>query len=143
MLAVNQLEKCAIRNRAGHVAQLGQPMETQLPHAREVAFPERRPRDDLSEQLERALPISAENRQTDDRRVRPDVRLDLCAKPGERFMHLDRRPIAAAFVEHVGRECRQAFLSSWIVGRAATNEQHERDQRHLQVANGPYAKPTR
>ena len=55
MRAVEQLEERAVGDGAGHVAQLRQPVQPQLPHAREVVLPQRRTHDDVGEQRERAL----------------------------------------------------------------------------------------
>ena len=50
MRAVEQLQERAIGDRAGHVAQLGQPVQPQLADAREVGLAQRRADDDVGEQ---------------------------------------------------------------------------------------------
>ena len=114
MRAVEQPEERAIGDRAGHVAQLRQPMQPQLPDAHEVRFAQRRPRDHVGEQ---PRPRSAKRLSAvtlSERRVGADVGVELRAEPRERLVHLDRRAIAAAFVEHVGGERREPVLARRI-----------------------------
>ena len=139
MRAVKQFEKRAIGDRGRHVAELGQAMQPELAHAGEVGVAQRRPGDHVGEQLQCARGEAAEHGDAGDGRVRSDVGVELRAEPRERLVHLDRRAIAAAFVEHVGGERREAFLAGRIGGGAAADEQRERDQRHLGVVHGPDA----
>ena len=139
MRAVEQPEKRAIGERAGHVAQLRQAVQPQLPHAREVVLAQRRAHDDVGEQAERALREAAENGDARHRRVGSDVGVELRAEARERFVDLDRGSLAAPFVEHVRRDRGEAVLAGGIGRRAAAYEQRERDERHLRVAHRPDA----
>ena len=84
---------------------------------------------------------AAEDGDAGDGRVRADVGVELRAEPRERLVHLDRRTIAAAFVEHVGGDRGEAVLAGGIGRSAAADQQRERDQRHLRVVHGPDAQP--
>ena len=137
MRAVQQPHERAVGDRAGHVAQLRQPVQPQLADAREVGLGKRRARPTMSAEQRRA-PRSANRveRRHAERASRPSrCRMSSCAPIArERLVHLDRRPIAAALVEHVGGDRRQPLLAGRIVGGAAADEQHERDDRHRSMA---------
>ena len=93
------------------------------------------PRDHVGEQRAAPRPakrLSAVTRQQ--RRVGPDVGVELRAEARQRLVHLDRRAAAAALVEHVDGQRRQTFLAGRIVGRAAPQQQHERHDRNRRVA---------
>jgi hypothetical protein len=143
MRAVEQLQKRAVRDGARHVAQLHQAMHAQLPHAREILLAQRRTHDDVGQDAERAIGEAAEDRRAEDDRVRSDVGVEMRAEPRERLMHLDGGSIAAALVEHVGRNRGQPFARRRIRRRAASHEQHHRDERHLRVIHGPHPEAVR
>jgi hypothetical protein len=137
MLPVEQLQERAIGERAGHVAQLREAVQPQLADPREIVVAQRRPRDDVREQRQHRLREAAEHGDAHHGRVGADVGVELRAEPRQRFVDLNRRPIAAALVEHVGRHGRQSVLTGGIRGRAATNQQREGDERHLCMPDGP------
>ena len=115
MRAVQQPDERAIGDRAGHVAQLRQPVQPQLAHAREVVLSQRRPRDDVGEQRERRAAANRLRTVTlATRRVGADVGVELRAEARERLVHLDRGAVAAALVEHVGGHRGQAVLARRI-----------------------------
>jgi hypothetical protein len=137
--AVHEFQKGAVGDGAGHVAHLRQPVQPQLPHPREIRFTQRRSHDDVGEEIEGAAREAAEDGDARDRRVRADVGIELRAETRERFVHLDRRTPAAAFVEHVGGDRGEAVLPGRIRRGAAADQQRERHERHLRVAHGPHA----
>ncbi len=140
MRAVDQPQERAIGDGAGHVAHLRQAVQPQLPYAREIALAQRGADDHVRQDRERALGESAEDGDAGDRRVRSDVGVELRAEARQRLVHLDRRTIAAALVEHVGGDGSEPFLARRIRRGAAPDEQRERDERHTRMGHGPHAK---
>ena len=83
--------------------QLQQPVQAQIADAIELALLEARPdRPCRATSSRPRAEIPLERRQAEHRRVVADVGVELRADPRQRFVHVERRPIAAALVEHVG-----------------------------------------
>ena len=141
MLAVEQPQEGAVGDGRRHVAELRQAVQAQLPHARHIVIVHRRPDDDVGEQRQGAVREPGEDGEAGDDAVRPDVGVELRAEPRERLVHLDRRSIAAALVEHVGGDRGQAVFPGGVGRGAAADQQRERHERHLRVARGPHAQP--
>ncbi len=91
-VTVQQPGKHAIGHDAGHVAELDQPVQAQLPHADEVRVGKRRPHHHAGQQFEAAAGKPAERRQADKRGIRADVGVELRADPRDLLVHLDGRP---------------------------------------------------
>ena len=143
MVAVQQLQKGPVRDGPRHVAKLGEAMEPQLAHAIEIRFAQRRPDDDVRQQRERAIGEPAQHGRADDDRVRSDIGVELRADSRERLVDFDCRAVAAPFVEHVGRRRGETVPARRIGGRAAAHEQHQRNDRHLRMSDGPQAEAIR
>jgi hypothetical protein len=143
MVAVQKLHKGSIGHRAGRIAKLRQPMESELTHPSEVGLGEGRTSDHIGQEPQRPVSEATEGRDTEHRGVGSDVGVELRPDSRERLVHLDRRPAVAAFVEHVGRQRREALLPGGIGRRAPSNEQDERDHGHVRMANGPQIQAVR
>ena len=81
MVAIQQADERAIGNRCWHVAQLREAMQAQLANAHEIAFGERRPHHHIRHEREPTIGKPAQRRHADQRRVRSDVDIELCANP--------------------------------------------------------------
>ena len=92
-------------------------MQTKLAHAREIAFLERRAGHDVGQELQAAFSARLSVVKLSERGVGSDIGVELRADAGERFVHVDRRSAAAAFVQHVGRHRGQPVLARWIARR--------------------------
>ena len=143
VLGVEQLDERPIRDRARHVAQLGQPVQPELPDALEVGLGQRRPRDHVGEQREPTIREPGQRRHRRVRGVGADVGVELRADPRQILVQTDRGPVAAPLVEHVGGQRRQTFLADRIAGRPALQQHHERDDRNRRVADAPHPQAAR
>src|SRR5436309_547500 len=116
-------------------------MEPQPSDAEEVLLAQCRTHDDVREKHEGASGEAAEHCHAGDRRVGSDVSVELSAETSELLVHLDGRSVAAALVEHVGADGSETVFPSRIGRCAATDEEQERHNWHLRVADGPHAEP--
>jgi hypothetical protein len=110
---------------------------------REVVVSQRRASHDVAEQRQRPVGEPREYGETEGHGVGADVGLELGAEAGNRLMYLDRGQRSRAFVEHVGRDRREAVQAGRIGGGARGHEQGERHDRHLPMADGPHAQTVR
>ena len=98
---------------------------------------------DVAEQRQRPVGEPGEHGETEGHGVGADVGFELGAETGNRLMYLDRRQRSRAFVEHVGRDRREAVQPGRVGGGARGHEQGERHDRHLPMADGPHAQTVR
>ena len=144
MLAVQQLHERPIGDGAGHVAQLRQPMEPKLPHAREVGLAQATAAPPCRRAASAPAPAKRLSTVTLSSAASDPMSESSCAPIArQRLVHLDRRAAAAALVQHVHGDRRQPLLAGRIVGRSAPDQQHQRHDRNRRMANGPDAQAAR
>ena len=107
MLTVEEAQESAIGDDSRDVTELCQTMQSKLADTFEVRFSQRRVHDHVGKKPECLHREPAQRGNAENCRIRSDVGIELRSDAGERLVHFDRRPAAAAFVEHVGRQRRK------------------------------------
>ena len=140
MRAVEQLEERAVGDRAGHVAQLRQPVQAQLAHAREVVVAQRRTR------RRRRTAGRARDRA---KRLRTVTLATVASEPMSVSNCAPRRASASCISIAERSPLPSSSMSAVTAARpslpagsddgAAADEQREGDQRHLRVVHRPHA----
>ena len=90
-----------------------------------------------------ALEKPLERRQADHGRVVADVDVQLRADAPQRFVHVERRPIAAAFVEHVAGNRGEPRSVAGSDDAPTGTSARTRHERHLPVLDRPHAQAVR
>ena len=91
MVPIEELRVRAIGERRRQVAHLHQPVEPQLADPLEVGALQARPAQHVGQKDDRAIGEARQARERQDRRVRPDLGVEVSADAAERVVQLERR----------------------------------------------------
>ncbi len=143
MVAVEEAQERTLRHGGRYVAQLPQPIEPELPHAREVLLPHRRPHQDVRQDRCAAIGESGERGQRERGSVGRHVDVELCPDRRERLRDIDGRHRAGALVQHVGCDRRESLLALRIGARTIRDLENERHDGHRAMLDGPHLEAVR
>ena len=139
MRAVQQADVRALGKRRRHVTELYQPVQAEIADSRELPLFEPRPDGHLGEDLECPRRKAFEPGHGQQRRIRPNLGIELGADPGERIVQRQRVEIAAPFVEQITGDGGEAVPIGRIGRRSDRHEEHRADHRHFAVLDRPRA----